>query len=107
MVKALGPTGVKGLPVRTILALPQIRDLLSQDAIIMLEDADAAATIGDLPSEAWVAIALSAAETSVRLQQSSAQESKVVNEDDQGLLIICKSCSKPHWYDTGVSNLIG
>lgn len=99
--KALGPEGLTAIPIKQVLAFPGIQKLVPESVLIIAEKLGANATIGDIPSEAWVGIALTAAETSLQSSFISGQKqvSNSPDVDERGMLVICKSCKEPHWYE--------
>lgn len=98
LVNGLGPDGLKSIPLKTLLAFPQARDLLPDSVTLALEQLDVDATIGDIPSDAWIAITLSGA-TKFASSTPGVLASNPSSTEESGQLIICKSCRKAHWYD--------
>lgn len=99
--KALGPNGLAAIPIKQVLAFPGIQQLVPESVLTIAEKLGVNATIGDIPSEAWVGIALTAAEMSLQssLISSQKQVSNSPDADERGMLVICKSCKEPHWYE--------
>lgn len=99
LAQTMGPNGLKSLPLATLLALPQLRNLLSEDVVNSLAALGPTATVGDLPSDSWIAIGLAVAgEVVSSIDDNNLQLANETNRD-AGQLIICRSCKKPHWYD--------
>lgn len=98
VVNSLGTEGIKSLPLKTLLAFPQARNVLPESVLLTLEQLGAHATVGDIPSDAWVAIALAGSTKFVSGELASTANQNPVTTEDEGRLIICRSCNKPHWY---------
>lgn len=98
VINGLGSEGLKTIPLKTLLAFPQARDLLPEGVLSTLEQLDVNATVGDIPSDAWIAITLAGA-TKFASSTPAVDASKPDLPEDSGQLIICKSCRKAHWYD--------
>lgn len=99
--KALGPEGLAAVPIKQVLAFPGIQQLVPESVLAIAEKLGANATIGDIPSEAWVDIALTVAEASLQSITISNQTQVIdsPDNDEHGMLVICKSCREPHWYE--------
>lgn len=97
--QTLGPNGLKSLPLTTLLALPQLRDLLSEDVVNSLASLGPAATVGDLPSDTWIAVGIAVAGKVVTSIDENNLQLANSTEHDAGQLIVCRSCKKAHWYD--------
>lgn len=95
LLSNLGLDGVKSMPVKAILAFPQIRELLPEGVFLALETMPATATVGDIPSDFWLEAVFSSGLTFVTNQLDNSHRK---GEDDGGQLVICKSCKKPHYY---------
>lgn len=98
VINGLGADGLKSIPLKTLLAFPQSRDLLPEGVMLTLEQLDVNATIGDIPSDAWIAITLACA-TKFASSTPAVVASNPSSTEESGQLIICKSCRKAHWYD--------
>lgn len=99
--KALGPEGLAAIPIKQVLAFPGIQQLVPASVLAIAEELGVNATIGDIPSEAWVGIALTAAEKSLQssLISNEKQVGNLPDDSEHGMLVICKSCKEPHWYE--------
>lgn len=98
VINGLGADGLKTIPLKTFLVFPQARDLLPEGVMSALEKLDVNATIGDIPSDAWIAITLAGA-TKFAASTPEVVASNPSSAEDSGQLIICKSCRKAHWYE--------
>lgn len=99
LAQTMGPNGLKSLPLATLLALPQLRDLLSEDVVNSLAALGPTATVGDLPSDTWIALGLAVAGKVVTSSDDNNLQLTGEMDRDAGQLIVCRSCKKAHWYD--------
>lgn len=91
----LGKDGLKVMPVKAILAFPQARVVLPEGVFNALGAMPDTATIGDIPSDIWLDAVFSSGLTFVTNQLENSHQK---GEDDEGQLVICRSCKKPHYY---------
>lgn len=91
----LGKDGFKAMPVKAILAFPQARTVLPAGVFNALGAMPDTASIGDIPSDVWLDVVYSSGLTFVTNQLENSHQT---GEDDEGQLVICRSCKKPHYY---------
>lgn len=99
LISTIGPTGLKALPVRALLVLPQAKTILPQGVFGSLEALPETATVGDIPSDTWLEAISSMAVTFAEQSSKSIISDITVNSDDEGHLIVCRSCKETHFYD--------